>query len=118
MDSKIKELKEYMEQSRSCVQDKIDELVNDGRSDEARAYRASFNIFEVFTALIDTSAKISGGDVDRFKTEFHKLAEKIPSGWRRSLEEAKQHDDPEKVMIEEAKLKTADEIISKFDELF
>ena len=118
MEERIKELKEFMEQSRSEVQAKIDELVIDDRADEARAYRASFNIYEVFTALIDTSAKLSTGDEDKFKNEFYKLAEKIPSGWRKSLEEASKHDDAEKVMIEDAKLKTADEIIDKFDELF
>ena len=118
MEERIKELKEFMEQSRSGVQDRIDELVNDDRADEARAFRASFNIFEVFTALIDTSAKLSNGDEERFKAEFHKLAEKIPGTWRKSLEEAGKHDDAEKVMIEEAKLKTAEEIIGKFDELF
>lgn len=118
MEKRIEALKKYMEQSRADVQAQIDELVNDDRADEARAYRASFNIYEVFTALIDTSAKLSAGDETRFKNEFHKLAEKIPSAWRKSLEEAAKHDDAEKIMIEEAKLKTADEIISKFDDLF
>ena len=118
MNDRITELKKYMEESRSQVQSEIDALMADDRADEARSFRAAFNIYEVFTALIDTSAKLSAGDEERFKAEFHKLAEKIPSAWKRSLEEATKHDDAEKIMIEEAKLKTAGEIISKFDELF
>ena len=118
MEKRTAQLHEYMEESKNKVRKVIEALVSDDRADEARAYRASQNIYDVFTALVDASAKKAGGDEARFITEFHQLAEKIPENWRKSLEEAKKHDDAEKIMIEEAKLKTADEIIAKFDSLF
>ena len=118
MEERIAQLNEYMENSKTKVQKVITALVNDDRADEARAYRASMNIYDVFTALVNASGKKSGGDEKQFVKEFHQLAEKIPENWRKSLEDAKKHDDAEKIMIEEAKLKTADEIIAKFDSLF
>ena len=118
MEKRTAQLHKYMEESKNEVRKVIEALVNDDRADEARAYRASQNIYDVFAALVNASAKKACGNEEQFKTEFHQLAEKIPENWRKSLEEAKKHDDAEKIMIEEAKLKTADEIIAKFDSLF
>ena len=107
-----------MEQSKQEVQGKIDALVKDERADEARPLRAGLNIYDVFTALLDTAAKLAAQDEGRFISEFHNLAGKIPENWRKSLAAAKEHEDVEKALIEEAKLQTADGIIAKFDSLF
>ncbi len=118
MNNRIEELKQYMKECQTKAQQEIEALVADDRADEAKPYRASANIYDVFTALIDTSAKQAGGDEKKFVTMFHNLAAKVPSSWKQSLEAAKAHDDFEKVIIEEAKLQVADEIIAKFDSLF
>ena len=118
MEEKIRELNHFMAGSKASVQETIDTLVKDGRADEARPYRAAYNIYDVFAALINAAAKTSNGDESRFLGEFHKLAERVPGAWRQSLAEATKHDDAEKIMIEEAKLKVADEIIAKVDSLF
>lgn len=118
MEKKIEEIKQFTEKSKMAVQGTIDALVADGRADEARPYRAAYNIYDVFAALVNAAAKTANGDEERFVGEFHKLAERVPSAWRQSLAEAVKHDDAEKIMIEEAKLKVADEIIAKVDSLF
>ena len=118
MEEKISELNHFMVESKASVQETIDRLVADGRADEARPYRAAYNIYDVFAALITAAEKTSGGDESRFAGEFGKLAERVPAGWRQSLAEATKHDNAEKIMIEEAKLKVADEIIAKVGSLF
>jgi len=118
MEKKIEEIRRFMEESKASVQETVDTLVKDGRADEARPYRAAYNIYDVFAALITAATKTAGGDESRFLSEFHKLAERVPAAWRQSLAEATKHDDAEKIMIEEAKLKVADEIIAKVDSLF
>ncbi len=118
MESKIKELKEFMAKGKQEAQAQIASLMADDREDEAKAYRAALNIYDVFTSLIDVPLKQSGGDEQTFKDGFKKLSVNIPTQWRNSLSKAKEHDDAEKIMIEEAKLKVADSIIAKFDELF
>ncbi len=56
--------------------------------------------------------------VEKMINGFKKLATNVPAQWRSSLSKAKENNDAEKIMIEEAKLNVADGIIKKFDELF
>ena len=118
MENKIKELKEFMANEKLKTQSHIDSLIADDREDEAKAYRAALNIYDVFTALIDVPFKQAAGDKQAFIEGFKKLSVNVSTQWRNSMSKAKEHNDPEKIMIEEAKLKVADSIIKKFDELF
>jgi len=118
MENKIKELKEFMANEKQKTQLQIDNLIADDREDEAKAYRAALNIYDVFTSLIDVPFKQAAGDERAFIDGFKKLSVNVSMQWRNSLSKAKEHDDAEKIMIEEAKLKVADSIIEKFDELF
>lgn len=47
-----------------------------------------------------------------------RLAENVPASWKKSLEAARENDDVEKTLMEEAKLNTASIIVDKFEELF
>ncbi|MBQ1411291.1 MAG: hypothetical protein IIY94_08460 [Oscillospiraceae bacterium] len=118
MEKRIKELKEFMENEKQKTQSRIDSLIADDREDEARSYRAALNIYDVFTSLIDVPYKQAAGDERAFRDGFQKLSVNVPAQWRNSLSKAKEHNDAEKIMIEEAKLKVADSIIERFDELF
>lgn len=120
---KIEALKNNIALSKCAVQAQIDELVQDGRPDDAKAYRAAYNIYDVFVALIETAEKKAvveaSADEDAvFVQEFTKLATNIPARWRATLEQARKFNDAEKIMIEEAKLQSVDAIMAKFEELF
>lgn len=108
----------FLEESKKETRQQIEELVQDGREDEARFLRASFNIYDVFGALFEASVKKANGDTAVLRKEFLRLAETVPSNWKKSLEVAKQHDDTPKILMEEAKLSTAAKIVTKFEELF
>lgn len=118
MNNEIKEFNEFINASKEAMSEKIQALVKDERGDEARPLRAALNIYDVFDALFNAAKNKAKGDKELFKTEFHKLATNVPANWRTSLEEAKKHNAIEKVLIEEAKLATAEEIIKQFDKLF
>lgn len=118
MNEKITAFNEYLTTEAGSVRLQIDALVADDRADEARPLRAAFNIYDIFGTLANTALTKSKGDSTVFRLEFHKLAERIPSSWKKSLETAKEFGDFEKVLIEEAKLNAAEMIIKKFDEMF
>ena len=73
MEKKIEEITKYMSESKASVQETIDTLVKDGRADEARPYRAAYNIYDVFAALINAAAKTSNGDEAGFSASFASL---------------------------------------------
>lgn len=112
------EIKSFLDEGKKQMQRKIDELVADERQDEARVYRASLNIYDIMETLLNTSKKMADNGESLFKEEFHKLVTRVTASWKVSLEKAKEYDDYEKVMIEEAKLGVVDSVVKKFDELF
>lgn len=118
MEEKIIEFKQFIADGKASMQQKIDELVQDDRQDEARAFRASLNIYDIMQTLFDTAQKKANDNSKQLADEFHMLTTRIPASWRMSLEKAREHEDYEKIMIEEAKLKIVDEVINKFDLLF
>lgn len=118
MNDKITEIKDFIAKSKEDTQTRIDTLVAEGREDDARPYRAALNIHDVFVSLIDAAVKLSDGNEQKFATIFKSYSENVPAPWRQSLARAKEHNDAEKTMIEEAKLKIADAITAKFNGLF
>ena len=118
MNDKIKQIKDFIAGSKADTQTRIDGLVADGREDDARPFRAALNIHDIFVSLLDAAVKQSGGDEQKFVTIFKSYSENIPAQWLQSLSKAKEHNDAEKIMIEEAKLRVSDAITGRFNELF
>ncbi len=118
MNDKIMQIKDFISRSKEDTRTRIDTLVAEGREDEARPFRAALNIHDVFVSLLDAAVKLAGGNEQKFVTIFKGYSENIPAQWRQSLSKAKEHNDAEKIMIEEAKVKIADAVTDKFNELF
>ncbi len=118
MNDKIIQIKDFIAKSKEDTRIRIDTLVADGRADDARPFRAALNIHDIFVSLLDAAVKLSGGNEQTFVTIFKNYSENVPVQWRQSLSKAKEHNDVEKIMIEEAILKIADAITAKFKELF
>lgn len=118
MEKEALEFYQYIDEKKAAMRREITALENDGRRDEACVCRASLNIYDIMAVLFRTAKNKANGEAEVFKEEFRKLATKVPSNWKASLEKASAHEDYGKVMLEEAKLKAADEVIAKFDSLF
>ena len=108
----------FIEGKKKECSEKADALIKEGRADESRFIKAACNIYDVFDSLLNTSLKQSNGDEEKFSSMFLKLSNNVPENWRKSLEQAKAHDDSEKILIEEAKLDAADACVSKFREIY
>lgn len=117
MDWIIEEFHSFIALKKEETQKMVEALVADDRADEAKFLKAKANIYDVFGTLFDVSVKQAKDDVVECRELFLKKAEMVPQNWKKSLEAAKAHDDVEKIMMEETKLSTAEEIVEKFEEL-
>lgn len=95
-------------------------LVSEDRKDEANIERIRSNIMDIFKCLWNASVTEHSGETDmlvkheKITKSFLDKAYRVPQNWRQSLEKARLHDDTAKILIEETKLKTADEITAYF----
>ena len=105
---------EFLDASIQLTQDKEKELILDDRKDDADHLKVKANIFNVFkTIFIAITSKEDLGE-EEIKLSFLKKLETIPANWKTSYENAKAYNDVEKILIEEIKLLTVDEIQEKF----
>ncbi|MGN0427005.1 MAG: hypothetical protein ACI4F0_04300 [Agathobacter sp.] len=118
MEKFVEEFHSFLANCKETVAKQVEELVSDDRADEARPLRAKANIYDVFCTLFDVAYKQSQGDCQVCREKFLKQAENIPANWKKSLEEAKAHEDMEKVLIEEAKLSAVTEIVEHFEMMY
>lgn len=117
MDWLIKEFHRFLAVKKEETQKQVETLIADDRADEAKFLKAKANIYDVFGSLFDVSVKQAKNDITVCRELFLKKADTVPQNWKKSLEAAKAHDDIEKIMMEETKLSTAEEIVEKFEEL-
>lgn len=118
MEKFVEEFHLFLGTRKKAVEKQVEELVSDERADEARPLRAKANIYDVFGTLFDVAYKQSQGDLSACREKFIKQAETVPANWKKSLEEAKAHEDMEKVLIEEAKLSAVTEIVECFEMMY
>lgn len=104
LDSTMKELKQMEE-----------ELLDTDRKDEANFAKIRINICDICKTVYGVAVKKSSGEA--LKEEYINLMTKISESWRVSLAKAKEHDDVQKVVIEEIKLEMLSQIFVKFEEL-
>lgn len=93
-------------------------LCQDERRDEADFEKVRANIYGVFKTVLSAAQKTCGDDDSAVKEFFLKKLEQIPENWRTSYEKAYTHGDAEKLQIESLKLGTAEEIKTKFKEIW
>lgn len=113
-----KDFLEFLAARKDEVTKEADTLIKEERKDESSFLKAKANIYDVFTSITQVAEKSAGEDIERFKKFFEEKADIIPANWRQSLENAKEHNDARKTLIEENKLAAVDEIIDKFRKTF
>ena len=104
LDVTIKELKETEK-----------ELVQTDRKDEANIIRIKMNICDICKTIYNVSAKkYSGAEL---RDEYIRQLTRLPENWKVSYEKAKEHDDAEKILVEETKLEMLQVIREKFENI-
>lgn len=103
----------FFDERKQAVTADIQELAAEGRTDEANILKAKCNVYDIAGAVLGATLKQSPASVG---TAFPVAFDRITSGWRLSLEQARSHGDDRKVLIEEAKLSAVSEINARFAE--
>lgn len=113
----VENLNAYFDGEIKAAKVKELELAEDDRRDEANFEKVRANVFDIFKTILSVAVKLHGDDMPKVKDFFCTKADKIPESWSASYENAKKHDDAEKMCIEGIKLKAADEIKKEFERI-
>ena len=93
-------------------------LIADERKDEAVFEKIRTNVYNIFRSILEVAVQICGEDAEKIRDFFLKRINQIPASWRASYETAKQHNDTEKMQIEEIKLAVVQEIRAEFTKIW
>lgn len=114
MEQKISALNSYFEEQISQCGKRSRELLADGCADEAAFEKVRGNMFDIFRTVLSVAAEQSKGDTDAVQSFFALRLEQIPASWATSYDKAKEHNDTEKMRVEQIKLSAIEEIKATF----
>ena len=106
---------EYIDNTIKELQNQEKELVQTNRKDEANFIRIRTNICDICKTIYNVSTKKYNGA--ELREEYIRQLTRLPENWKASYEKAKEHDDAEKILIEETKLEMLQMIREKFEDI-
>ena len=118
MNQKIEKFTAYLDAAIARCAEQEKQLMVDDRKDEAVFEKIRANVYNIFRTIIGVAVQTCGEDLEKIRDFFWKRIDQIPAGWKASYEAAKQHDDAEKVQIEEIKLAVVQEIRAEFAKIW
>lgn len=105
----------YLEQERESCMAQEQRLIAEERKDEANLCKVEANIYDIFKTLYQVSLR---EEPEKQKEFFLHKAKTIPANWQKSYEAAKEHQDVQKILIEETKLAVVRKIMDNFQRLW
>lgn len=111
---------EYLEQGKNECFEKEKKLIAEERKDEANLCKVEANIYDIFGSLYQVSlreAQKAGKDEKMAEEMFLQKAKSVPANWKKSYEIAKEHQDAQKILIEETKLAMVEKIMAEYQKL-
>lgn len=115
-EEKMEQLITYIDETVTKLQQEERELAASDRKDESNLTKIRINVYGICKTLFEVSAKQK--IKEEWKEDYPKRLTKLYENWKLSYEKAKEHNDVEKVVIEELKLQTLEEVKNKFMELW
>lgn len=113
MEDSMKKYSTYLEDKKIESVKLQKELIEDERSDEANLEKVRYNIYDVFSQLLQSAMK-RNSDMEQMKKTYVNYFDTIPASWKVRLEKAKEHNDVETAYVEEIKLGIANELKTVF----
>ena len=101
----------YLNNSIETAQKKEQELIATERKDEANLQKIRANIFGICLTVFQVVAKEKSDEM--LWKEYISRIDNISKNWVESYEKAKLHQDVEKILIEETKFQTVNEVKEK-----
>jgi hypothetical protein len=105
----------YLQESVEKLEQEEKLLAASDRRDEANLVKIRTNVYGICKTYYNVVSKTKEGVA--FKEEYLSKLSDLPKNWKVSYDKAKEHNDVEKIVIEEIKLQTLQEIIDRFMEL-
>jgi len=97
----------YVEDKTNFYAGEEQRLVSEERKDEANIMRIRQNVYGIAKSMYEVAEKLSPEDI---RGDVIKRLEGILSAWESNYERVKEHNDTEKILVEETKLGTLREI--------
>ena len=98
----------YLNNSIEATQKKEQELIATERKDEANLQKIRANIYGICLTVFQVIAKEKNGA--ELCKEYISRIDNISKNWVQSYERAKEHEDVEKILIEETKFQVVNEV--------
>ena len=114
IEQKVSKLNRYFEEQIAMCNQRNKKLLDDERTDEATFEKVKANVYDIFRTIFSVAVKTSKGEPDAVRRFFVQKIEQIPSSWVTAYDKAKQHNDTDKMCLEEIKLDTIGEIKENF----
>lgn len=114
MEQKVAALNRYFEEEINRCEQRSKALFADGRADEAAFEKVRGNMFDIFRTVLSVAIEQGKGDTEAIRRFFAVRLEQIPASWATSYDKAKEHNDTEKMRVEQIKLDAVAEIKSAF----
>ncbi len=111
---RIKRMNQFLDNQIQLCRKQEKNLQEDNRGDEATFQKIRANIYDISKAILSVAQKAGNDDPQKIKQFFLLKTEQIPANWKAAYEAAKLHDDIEKMVVEQLKLNTIEEIRSEF----
>lgn len=96
----------WLDEQAACLREESKKLTADDRRDEGNLVKIRANVYEICKSVLQV---LDRGKAKAKLTELHDT-------WSKSLEMARGHDDVRQTVIEEIKMETLAEILSKLEE--
>ena len=105
----------YLNTSIETAQKKEQELISTERKDEANLQKIRANIYGICRTVFQVVEKEKGGK--ELWQDYVGRLDNISKNWVKSYEKAKEHNDVEKILIEETKFQMLNEVKEKIQNL-
>lgn len=109
----MNEFIQYLSNAIETAQIKEQELVASDRKDEANLQKIRANIYGICRTVYEVVEK----NGEEFYTDYVGRLDNISKNWIKSYEMAKEHQDVEKILIEETKFQVLNEVKEKIQNL-
>lgn len=107
---------QFLEARIAKCRERAEVLEKDFRQDEAVFEKVRKNVYDIFKTVLSVARKQHEGDEAAIRLFFETRLEKIAADWEMSLENARQHSDTDKMLIEEIKLAALNDIRAAMEE--
>lgn len=110
MNTALSQITEYFDEQIAACGQRNRDLLADGRRDEATFEKIKSNIYDIFRTVYRVACQTCGDNLPAVKAFFALRLQQIPTPWRVSYENAKNHNDTAKMHLEQLKLDTVAQI--------